>query len=311
MQEELRRYNNIGDIAGIAYFAKQVLGDSRVQKSSVQKLCGLQNDIRLNFSAAVAFFKYLNLIEEKVGYLYPTERAFGLRESDDFSKALCTACLIQISKDGFLDTEAIHYNRERNAYVIEKYGFSVSAALFRNILIQYKVLKESVGELILNPDYESVFAEYKRKQGTKKSLEQLKKQLEQQELQGEEAELFVLEYEKRRLAGSIKGDSIKRISVIDVSAGYDILSYEDETSVEFDRFIEVKSFSGNTHFYWSENEIETAKLYEDRYYIYLIDALMVKMQGYEPTIIKNPAKTILTSESWIMSPTSYLVIPTE
>lgn len=196
MQEELRRYNNIGDIAGIAYFAKQVLGDSRVQKSSVQKLCGLQNDIRLNFSAAVAFFKYLNLIEEKVGYLYPTERAFGLRESDDFSKALCTACLIQISKDGFLDTEAIHYNRERNAYVIEKYGFSVSAALFRNILIQYKVLKESVGELILNPDYESVFAEYKRKQGTKKSLEQLKKQLEQQELQGEEAELFVLEYEK-------------------------------------------------------------------------------------------------------------------
>ena len=38
MQEELRRYNNIGDIAGIAYFAKQVLGDSRVQKSSIQKL---------------------------------------------------------------------------------------------------------------------------------------------------------------------------------------------------------------------------------------------------------------------------------
>lgn len=311
MQEELRRYNNIGDIAGIAYFAKQVLDDSRVQKSSVQKLCGLQNDIRLNFGAAVAFFKYLNLIEEKVGYLYPTERSSELRESDDFNKALCTACLVQISKDGFLDTEAIHYNRERKAYVIERYGFSVSAALFRNLLIQYKVLKESGGELILNPDYESVFAEYKRKQGTKKSLEQLKKQLEQQELQGEEAELFVVEYEKRRLAGFAKRDSIKRISVIDVSAGYDILSYEDETSVEFDRFIEVKSFSGNTHFYWSENEIETAKLYEDRYYIYLIDASMVKMQGYEPTIIKNPATTILASESWIMSPTSYLVIPTE
>lgn len=311
MQEELRRYNNIGDVAGIAYFAKQVLGDSRVQKSSVQKLCGLQNDIRLNFCAAVAFFKYLNLIEEKVGYLYPTEKASELRKNDDFNKALCTTCLVQISKDGFLDTEAIHYNKERKAYVIERYGFSVSAALFRNILIQYKVLKESGGELILNLDYEPVFAEYKRKQGTKKSLEQLKKLLEQQELQGEEAELFVVEYEKRRLAGSEKKNSVKRISVIDVSAGYDILSYEDDTSVEFDRFIEVKSFFGNTHFYWSENEIETAKLYEDRYYIYLIDASMVKMQGYEPLIIKNPAKTILASESWIMSPTSYLVIPTE
>lgn len=311
MQEELRRYNNIGDIAGIAYFAKQVLGDSRVQKSSIQKLCGLQNDIRLNFGAAVAFFKYLNLIEEKVGYLYPTDMASEVRASDDFNKALCTACLVQISKDGFLDTEAIHYNRERKAYVIERYGFSVSAAVFRNILIQYKVLKESGGELVLNPEYESVFAEYKRKQGTKKSLEQLKKQLEQQELQGEEAELFVVEYEKRRLSQSAKKDSVKRISVIDVSAGYDILSYEDEASAEYDRFIEVKSFSGNPHFYWSENEIETAKLYEDRYYIYLIDASMVKTQGYEPTIIQNPALSILSSESWIMSPTSYLVIPTE
>ena len=110
MQEELRRYNNIGDIAGIAYFAKQVLGDSRVQKSSIQKLCGLQNDIRLNFGAAVAFFKYLNLIEEKVGYLYPTEMASEIRASDDFNKALCTACLVQISKDGFLDTECTFYD---------------------------------------------------------------------------------------------------------------------------------------------------------------------------------------------------------
>lgn len=311
MQEELKRYNNIGDIAGIAYFAKQVLGDSRVQKSSVQKLCALQNGIRLNYGAAVAFFKYLEFIEEKVGYLYPTDKASEIRNSEDFNKALCTACLVQISKDGFLDTKAIHYNKERKAYVIERYGFSVSAALFRNILIQYKVLTESGGELVLNPEYEMVFAEYKRKQGAKKSLEQLKKQLEQQELQGETAELFVMEYEKRRLSELDMADNIKRISVIDVAAGYDILSYESGESLEFDRFIEVKSFSGNAHFYWSENEIETAKLYEDRYYIYLIDASLVNTQGYEPTIIKNPAKTILGSGAWIMNPTSYLVISTE
>lgn len=311
MQEELRRYNNIGDIAGIAYFAKQVLSDSRVQKSSVQKLCGMQNDIRLNFGAAVAFFKYLQLIEEKVGYLYPTEYAAEMKNSEDFDKALCTACLVQISKDGFLDTEAIHYNKERREYVIERYGFSVSAALFRNVLIQYKVLRESGGKLMLNPEYEAIFAEYKRKQGTKKSLEKLKKQLEQQEIQGEIAELFVMEYERRRFSTFDKKDSIKRISVIDVTAGYDILSYEDETSLEYDRLIEVKSFLGNAHFYWSENEIETAKLYEDKYYIYLIDASLVNTEGYEPIVIKNPIKTILESESWIMSPMSYLVIPTE
>ena len=311
MQGELRRYNTIGDIPGIAYFTEQVLGASKVQKSSLQKLCSLQNDIRLNFNAAVAFFTYLQLIEEKAGYLYPTEDALKLQKSNDPNKEMCKICLLKISQDGFLNTEAIRYNMVRKDYIIERYGFSVSSALFRNVLIQYKVLKESDLGLIINHEYESFFAEYKRKQGTQKTLEQLKKQLEQQELQGEEAELFVMEYERNRISQLGKMDGVKRISVIDVSAGYDILSYENEASVEYDRFIEVKSFSENKHFYWSANEIETAKLYEEKYYIYLIDVSKVKKQGYEPTIIKNPAATILASESWIMSPMSYLVMPTE
>ena len=311
MQKELKRYNNIGNIAGIAYFADQVLGNSRVLKSSIQKLCALQNEMRINFSAAVAFFKYLGLIDEKIGYLYPTNNAVVIRNSNDFNKALCTACLIRISNDGLLDTEAISYSKKRNAYVIERYGFSVSAALFRNILIQYKVLSESDGDLVLNPEYEKVFAECKRKQRTTKSLEQLKRKLEQQELQGETAELFVEEYEKRRLFPMNKTANIKRISIIDVTAGYDILSYEKNSSLEYDRFIEVKSYFRNTHFYWSENEIETAKLYEDKYFIYLVDVSLVNTPGYEPTIIKNPAKIILGSEDWIMNPTSFLVIPTE
>lgn len=309
MQEELRRYNNVGDILGIAYFAKQVLVDSRVSKSSVQKLCGLQSGLRINVTAAIALFKYLNLIDEKMGYLYPTEVACELRDANDFNKAFGLICLEKISNDGFLNADSIHYIRERKAYVVERFGFPVSAAIFRNLLIQYSVLTESGGELVLNPEYELVFEENKRKQRVVKTLEQLKRQLEQQEKQGEEAELFVVNYEKNRLAQSIKNGSIKRISVIDVSAGYDILSYENEKSVDYDRFIEVKSFSGNMHFYWSENEIETAKLYEDMYYIYLIDVSKMKEQGYEPTIIKNPAKIVLSGESWIVSPTSYLVIP--
>lgn len=311
MLEELRRYNNVGDAAGIAYFAKQVFAGPRVQASSVQKLCSLQNGIRLNFKAAVAFFEYLQLVREDVGFLHLTERATELQDSLDFEKKLCTMCLTQISNDGFLDTDAIHYSKERNAYIIEKYGFSVSAALFRNILIQYKALKENSGDLVLNAEYEDVFAKCKRKQRVKKSLEQLKKQLEQQEIQGETAELFVMDYEKKRLTTSEKRNNIKRISEIDVSAGYDILSYENEFSPDYDRFIEVKSYSGNPHFYWSKNEIETAELYEEKYYIYLIDILKIDSPDYIPTIIRNPAKNIWKNDSWIMDPTSYLVIPTE
>lgn len=311
MLEELRRFNTIGDIAGISYFSKQVLGKSRVLKSSIQKLCLLQNDIQLNFGAAVSFFKYLDLIEEKSCYLYPTEKSVDLLSTEDLNRKLCEICLIQIIRDGLLDIEAVHYKKEQKSYVIERSGFSISAALFRNILIQYKVLCEHNRELLLNPDYEKVLAEYMRKEGSKKTLESLKNQLELQDALGEAAEVFVVEYERKRLSSSNNAALIKRISEIDVTAGYDILSFNNTASADFDRFIEVKSFQGAEHFYWSRNEIEKAKLYEDKYFLYLVDSSKVETPGYEPHIICNPANSIMKSECWIMKPTSYYVTSTE
>lgn len=311
MLNELRRYNNVGDVDGITYFLKLVLSEPRTQISSAQKLCALRNNIRLNFPAAVSLFKYLEIIEEKAGYLYPTETGSRLIESDNIEKSLCTLCFEKTIKDNFLDTAAVHYSINSDEYAIEKYGFSVSAALFRNILLQYHALKECSGNLIISSEYEDIFIEYQKKYKVGMSLERLKKQLEEEEIQGEKAEQFVLKYEATRLALHPNVNRIRQISVIDVTVGYDIISYENETSVKYDRFIEVKSYQGNPHFYWSQNEIETAKLYESRYYIYLIDASKVGDPGYEPKIISNPAKNILESGSWILNPTSYMVIPTE
>lgn len=311
MLNELKRYNNVGDVNGITYFLKLVLADSRTQKSSAQKLCALRNNIRLNFPAVVSLFKYLGVIEENTGYLYPTEIGKLLIQSDDIEKELCKLCLKKAISETLLDTSAIHYDINNDVYAIERYGFNVSAALFRNLLLQYHALKERSGDLVISSEYEDIFIEYQRKQKIGMSLEKLKKQLEGQELQGERAEQFVLSYEKRRLAGHSNLNKIKQISVIDVAAGYDILSYNAVDSEKLDRFIEVKSFAGNPHFYWSQNEIEKAKLYEDRYCIYLIDASKVDDPEYEPRIIKNPAVSILENDSWILSPTSYMVIPTE
>lgn len=311
MLDELKRYNNVGDVNGITYFLKLMLTDSRIQKSSAQKLCALRNNIRLNFPATVALFKYLGVIEEKAGYLYPSEIGTAIVEAEDLGVALCSLCFKRVIADGLLDTTAIHYNVTNEKYTIEKCGFSVSAALFRNILLQYHALKECSGDLVIAQDYEDIFIEHHKTNKVGMSLEKLKKQLEEQEIQGEKAEQFVLRYETERLANNPYVNKIKQISVIDVSAGYDILSYMDENSVKHDRFIEVKSYLGNPHFYWSQNEMETAKLYENRYFIYLIDAERIDQEGYTPRIIENPAENVLKSENWIMSPTSYMVIPTD
>ena len=42
-------------------------------------------------------------------------------------------------RDGLLNLDAVHYSRSENQYCIERFGISVSAALFRNILIQYQI----------------------------------------------------------------------------------------------------------------------------------------------------------------------------
>lgn len=311
MLDELKHYNSIGDVNGITYLLKLFLSDSGIQKESANNLCSLRRGMRLNFNAAVLMFKYLDIIEEKDIYLYLTEFGKGLALATNVEEALCKLCFEKTIADHLLDVSAVHYNVCGDRYAIAKYGFCVSAALFRNILIQYHALEEFSGDLLIASEYESIFIEYQRKHKFQKSLETLKKQLENQELQGAKAEEFIMRYEARRLAGHSKVKKIRQISVVDVTAGYDILSFKNEESPEYDLFIEVKSYYGNLHFYWSKNEIEAAKLYEERYCIYLVDVSKLDDPAYEPLIIENPANNVLGSDLWIVNPMSYLVIPTE
>ena len=123
------------------------------------------------------------------------------------------------------------------------------------------------------------------------SLEQLKKRLKSDELAGEKAELFVVKYEKKRLG--VEGENkVKRISEIDVTAGYDIVSANSPNSTVANRFIEVKAVSENG-FYWSKNEYDIAKLLAADYYLYLVDLSKIDDDNYEPDIIHNPVQHIM------------------
>ncbi len=311
MLNELKRYNNIGDVNGITYFLNRIVSQEKLHTESLKKICELRNEIRLNFNAALSLVTYLGVVEEKAGCLYLTEIGKGLKEGRNIVEEFCKLCLKKTIADNLLDISAVHYNVLNNEYVIERSGFAVSFALFRNLLIQYRALIERSGNLVISSEYESLFVEFQKRNKVKKSLERLKKQLEEQERQGAQAEEFVMRYEEKRLEKHPRVSQIKQISVIDVSAGYDIVSFANEGSNVYDLFIEVKSYKGSPHFYWSQNEIEVSKLYEEKYCIYLIDVAQIDDPLYEPVIIRNPSKSILDSNHWIMNPTSYMVMPIE
>lgn len=114
--------------------------------------------------------------------------------------------------------------------------------------------------------------------------EELMHELEKKKELGDIAEGIAYEYEINRLELSEKASykSVQVISKTDVCAGYDIKSYETVYSESYDRFIEVKYFNNRT-FFLTENELNKAKLLEEKYYLYLVN-----INTKNVTIVRDP-----------------------
>ncbi len=106
--------------------------------------------------------------------------------------------------------------------------------------------------------------------------------------QGEKGEQFVIEYEKKRLANHQEVHRIQSIARIDYNAGYDIMSFQSPDSIEYDRFIEVKTYRKTPYFYWSINQRTMAKMKGQSYFLYIVDMDKIHEADYTPIIIQNP-----------------------
>lgn len=124
--------------------------------------------------------------------------------------------------------------------------------------------------------------------------------------QGERGESFVLEYERRRLPVELAG-RVALLGAKQIAMGYDILSFAAADSVSYDRFIEVKTYSGHPHFYWTDNEISAAGRLGKQYFLYLVDINQIDNPGYEPTILSSPIDLLSQPERWNIQPQQYAV----
>ena len=166
-----------------------------------------------------------------------------------------------------------------------------------NILQQLGFLYREGDYMIIKEEYENEIALYNLYSKAQSLDKFLEKKIEDA-IRGSIAEYYVLDYEKNRL--KIKqlkenSDKITLVSLQNVYAGYDIASFDSNESIDFDRFIEVKSSqSRRIHFFISRNEINKAKQEKDKYWIYYVE-----MQGRKPVKLKrfqNPIETIIKNE---------------
>jgi Domain of unknown function (DUF3883) len=126
------------------------------------------------------------------------------------------------------------------------------------------------------------------------SQKDLLERLERQRKRGELAEEKVVELEKMRLLALKRPDlanKIERISVDNVSAGFDVKSFERDETL---RFIEVKSSVGSKiAFEWSEAERAKARQEGSAYFIYFVPFSFSLPVLTAPVIaIRNPISKI-------------------
>ena len=308
MLTELKRCNSIGNVDGILFLVSIMAGKERISRDEIRNRCALENSITVNCPGAVAFFEYLRLVDATSDTVMPLPEldTLATKSNGEIIEQLAAMSINRLVEEGIFDKDATGFDAEKGHLTIKRSAFPLAYAAVRNFLTMAGALdKEENGEICVAGNYESDWTEQLRNRRKKFTLEQLLKQQEDQSRRGLEAEEFVLGLEKKRLPELAQ--KIKRISDFDVAAGYDIVSYENNETEHYDRFIEVKCYMGSPHFFWSENESDVARIKADKYILCLVDYLRMGEPGYQPEFIRNPYETIFDSDEWLVNASSYRI----
>lgn len=180
-----------------------------------------------------------------------------------------------------------------------------------HLLQRLGVIVEDNSVLCVTPNYVVAIRDLlsDRRARTEKELEQAL--LENRKI-GAQAEEAVVEYERKRLRSlghELEAQSVRRISQLDVQAGYDIRSFDgDKRTLEHNRFIEVKASAGmELRFYWTANELRMAEKIGEKYWIYFVAGFKENRSAQiKPIMIQNPARR-LTELALTVQPSVFLV----
>lgn len=309
MLDGLKNLNYQGGKGGLLFFLCDVIGTGQVKISDAEVLCshapGKHYLVVKSLISYCAAFGWIEMSEDTISV--SPAIATLLNDKVRLNDVLIISTVNQLFKENLIDSGMFCYDSVQLSYAFKNELLPLSLSGVRNVLISQGFLiplRDTQGtRFYISPTYDALVAKHCRERRKQLSLEQLKRQLERNELMGEKAELFALEYEKKRL-GLPLSEKIRRISEIDVAAGYDIVSFDSPLSQEPDRFIEVKAVS-DAGFYWSRNEYEIAKLYGEKYFLYLVELSKIADEEYKPEIVLNPALNIMSSRDWLIEPESY------
>lgn len=311
MLDVLKNLKYNGGKDGLLFFICNVIGTGHIRIKDAEIICARSpGKYYLSIGDLVSYCSALGWIQISEDVLSVShDLVLLLNDEEKLNEALIVSTVNQLFKENIMDASMFYYDSVQCCFAFKNELLPLPLSSLRNVLISQGFLiplrDTEITRFYISPTYETLIAKHCKAKHKQLSLEQLKRQLEKKEHAGEKAEVFVFEYERKRL-GQPLSEKVRRISEIDVTAGYDIVSFDSNQSQEPDRFIEVKAIS-NAGFYWSRNEYEIAKLKGNTYYLYLVNLNRIVEQDYSPQMIKNPAINIMDTDEWFVESQSYYV----
>ena len=144
--------------------------------------------------------------------------------------------------------------------------YNYETSYLRDFLISLGYVKNNGNEFqLIKPEILNIFKNFKL------TPEALEKKLLNQKLLGLNAEKLIFKNEKVFLINQGINKNPIHISIEDVSAGYDILSFRKENDIVKEIYIEVKAVSlSDYQFHLSTSEYQTSIKFNPNYYIYLL-----------------------------------------
>ena len=270
-----------------------------------------------NFSENVELLNQLNILEiERNRVSIKAKISDKIENKEDLGRIIAAQL---INNDRVFGAQFIAFINNFECNDSNKYSYEPSNkerlkySALRNLLLEIDVLEEQdkKGLYIINDLYLSdIFIDTDCY-----DLEKLERNLENQRLIGHRAELAILEYEEKRIRDYPNKElKIEHTSQVNVLAGYDIKSWDIEKNSDayVPRYIEVKAIPKNgIKFYWTRNEKVKAKLYSDKYYLYLLPVISRSQFSLDDLIIiKDPENEIFDNVSWEVLPEVYKITKT-
>ena len=304
LENLLKTYDSLGDKEQISKIIDLLKGGESLPKSNFHTI-GISK-------GAIELLRFLEIIEETNGRI----KLLKTGSNEKISFLVFQSLFLKLSKERklheFINARNIFY--DDGQIFVKNNLIPLHFSSIRNLLINFDLFQKDElikSQFIIASSYQEWFQKnvtplIEVSQLNDRPLNGFLEHQKQQEELGKQAEKFVLEYEKRQRINHPNVENIKIISEHDVGAGYDIQSYASDDSLLLDKFIEVKSYQNEPSFYWSANEVKTAKKEREQYYLYLVDRGSIGDKSYHPIQIKNPDQTLFSSTEWTHESDGYL-----